>query len=158
MTGHWNLPSGHLQTQAGSDSLESKGNARMNKVFSLDGSRLKNLKGCAVTLRMHLWGVAGAETVLLPSRGSKKPFSFLDTLDFCQPPAKEPKTGLRVRPIAWEFGPATSRETGLHLGSSLPRAVPARDEEASYWIFQASPTFPHPSHVSRVLGQSMCSP
>lgn len=120
MTRHWNLPSGHLQSQAGSDILESKGNVRMNKVFSLDRSRLTGLKGCAVLLRMHLWGVAGAEAVLLPSHGSKKPFSFVDTLDFCQPPAKEPKTGLRGRSIAWEFGAATSRETGLHLGSSLP--------------------------------------
>lgn len=39
--------------------------------------------------------MAGAEAVLLPSHGSKKPFSFVDTLDFCQPPAREPKTGLR---------------------------------------------------------------
>ena len=54
MTGHWNLRSGHLQSQAGSDNLESKGNVRTNKVFSLDGSRLKDLKGCAVMLRMRL--------------------------------------------------------------------------------------------------------
>lgn len=93
------------------------------KVFSLVGPRLKDLEGCAAMARMCLWGCQvelGAEGVLLLSHASKKSFSFLDTLGLCQPPAREPKIGLLVRPTAWELGPAPSRETGLHLGCSLP--------------------------------------